>query len=75
MVLNVIKDHVVTLVTLGEILFGVVNDVICAELIATISTLPVLHTPVTSAPNDFAIWTAKVPTPPVAPLIRTFCPG
>src|SRR5437773_9790300 len=34
-----------------------------------------MHTPVTSAPNDFAIWTAKVTTPPVAPLIRTFCPG
>ena len=30
-VLNVIKDHVVTLVTFGEILFGVVNDVICAD--------------------------------------------
>ena len=28
--------------------------------------------PVTSVPNDFAIWTAKVPTPPDAPLMRTF---
>ena len=34
-----------------------------------------LQTPVTSAPNDFAICTAKVPTPPEAPLIKTFCPG
>src|SRR5690348_7286644 len=34
-----------------------------------------LHTPVTSAPNDLAICTAKVPTPPDAPLIRTFWPG
>ncbi len=34
-----------------------------------------LDTPVTSAPNAFAIWTAKVPTPPDAPLIRTFWPG
>ena len=34
-----------------------------------------LHTPVTSAPNDFAICTANVPTPPDAPLIRIFCPG
>src|SRR4030042_3043071 len=32
-------------------------------------------TPVTSAPNDLAICTAKVPTPPPAPLIKTFCPG
>ena len=35
----------------------------------------VLHTPVTSAPNDLAICTANVPTPPAAPLIKTFCPG
>src|ERR1044071_10223772 len=34
----------------------------------------VLHTPVTSAPNDLAICTAKRPTPPEAPTIRTFCP-
>ena len=27
--------------------------------------------PVTSAPNDLAIWTAKLPTPPPAPLINT----
>src|SRR6266436_8290692 len=41
----------------------------------TISIFLVLHTPVTSAPNDLAICTAKVPTPPAAPLIKTFCPG
>src|ERR1700680_4988154 len=41
----------------------------------TMSTLRVLHTPVTSAPSDLAICTAKVPTPPEAPLIRTFCPA
>ena len=29
-----------------------------------------LQTPVTSAPSECAIWTAKVPTPPDAPLIR-----
>ena len=34
-----------------------------------------LHTPVTSAPNVFAICTANVPTPPDAPLIRTLSPG
>src|SRR5262245_52147791 len=28
----------------------------------TMSTLPVLQTPVTRAPNAFAIWTANVPT-------------
>src|SRR3954467_10668364 len=40
----------------------------------TASSFAVLHTPVTSAPNAFAIWTAKVPTPPDAPVIRTCCP-
>ena len=39
------------------------------------STFRVLQTPVTSAPTDFAIWTANVPTPPDAPLISTFCPA
>jgi hypothetical protein len=34
----------------------------------------VLHTPVTAAPYALAICTAKVPTPPEAPLIRTFLP-
>src|SRR5436190_23191723 len=41
----------------------------------TIATFRLLHTPVTSAPNDLAICTANVPTPPAAPLIRTRCPG
>src|SRR4051795_11476609 len=40
----------------------------------TASSFAVLHTPVTSAPNALAIWTAKVPTPPDAPTIRTCCP-
>src|SRR6185437_4091690 len=39
------------------------------------STLSVLHTPVTFAPTDFAICTANVPTPPDAPLINTLSPG
>src|SRR6266568_4187782 len=39
------------------------------------STLPVLHTPVTSAPSATAIWTAYVPTPPAAPLTSTRCPA
>ena len=41
----------------------------------TRSTFAVLHTPVTSAPNAFAICTAKLPTPPDAPMISTFSPG
>src|SRR6478735_369465 len=41
----------------------------------TMSTLSVLHTPVTSAPEDLAICTANVPTPPDAPMINTCCPG
>src|SRR5215813_10743801 len=46
-----------------------------APIDRTISTFLVLHTPVTCAPNDLAICTAKVPTPPAAPLINTFCHG
>ena len=41
----------------------------------TRSTLAVLQTPVTSAPEALAIWTAKVPTPPDAPMISTCWPG
>ena len=39
------------------------------------STFRVLHTAVTSAPRALASWTAKVPTPPDAPLISTRWPG
>ena len=41
----------------------------------TRSILLVRHTPVTCAPNAFAIWTAKGPTFPDAPLTRTLSPG
>src|ERR1039458_7840004 len=41
----------------------------------TRSTFRVLHTPVTFAPNDLAICTVNVPTPPAAPFTRTFCPA
>ena len=34
-----------------------------------------LHTPVTSAPWALAICTAKLPTPPDAPMMSTFCPA
>src|SRR5450755_2827047 len=46
-----------------------------APMDRTMSAFLVLHTPVTSAPNDLAICTANVPTPPAEPLIKTFCPG
>src|ERR1700704_5789908 len=38
-----------------------------APIDRAVSTFLVLHTAVTSAPNDLAIWTANVPTPPDAP--------
>ena len=37
--------------------------------------LAVLHTPATWAPNALASCTANVPTPPPAPMTRTFCPA
>src|SRR6266536_2247797 len=46
-----------------------------APIDRTRSTFRVLQTPVTSVPNARAICTANVPTPPEAPLMRTFCPG
>ena len=46
-----------------------------APIEATISVFAVLHTPVTSAPNALASCTAKVPTPPDAPLTSTLCPA
>ena len=41
----------------------------------TVFNFVVLHTLVTSAPNDLAIWTANIPTPPTALMIKTFCPN
>ena len=41
----------------------------------TKSSFAVLHTPVTSAPNALASCTAKLPTPPEAPMTRTRWPG
>ena len=41
----------------------------------TNSIFGVLQTPVTSAPNDFASWTANGPTLPDAPLMSTLSPG
>src|SRR3979490_76424 len=46
-----------------------------APIDRAVSTFLVLHTAVTSAPNDLAIWTANVPTPPDAPSTRTLWPG
>src|SRR6266568_4889523 len=58
-----------------EVLARVVDDVVGPPSESASSTFFVLHTPVTSAPNAFAICTANVPTPPDAPLMRTFCPS
>ena len=69
-----VEDGVVALLAVGEVVAGVVDDVIGAEA-RTRSILAVLHTPVTSAPKALAIWTANVPTPPEAPMISTFSPG
>ena len=41
----------------------------------TMSIFAVLQTPVTSAPNALAICTAKVPTPPDAPMMSTCSPA
>src|SRR5919204_5797979 len=46
-----------------------------APIDRTRSTLLVLHTPVTCAPKALASGTAKLPTPPEAPMITTVCPG
>ena len=54
MIVDVIEDQVVALLALGEVFFGVVDDVISAERCA-ISMLRVLHTAVTSVSNAFAI--------------------
>ena len=69
-----VEEQVVAPVAVGEVLAGVVDDVVGAER-SGLSTLPVLHTAVTSAPSAFAIWIANVPTPPDAPLISTLLAG
>ena len=46
-----------------------------APIDLTSSILLVLHTPVTCAPNDLAICTAKLPTPPAAPTGLAATPG
>ncbi len=66
-----IQDQVITLSVPGEILPRVVDDVVRTDG-SHQSRFLVLHTAVTSVPNALAICTAKVPTPPDAPLIRTF---
>ena len=56
-----------------EVLARVVDHAVRTDR-RTMSTFRVLVTPVTSAPSALAIWTAKVPTPPPAPLISTRWP-
>jgi len=72
-VANAIKNQIVMLIVRGEIMPRVIDDS-SAPIDRTISRFLVLHTPVTCAPNDLAICTAKVPTPPAAPLTRTLLP-
>ena len=62
------------LVALGEILFGVIDDVIGAERLHKFEIPRAANAGYLCA-EDFAICTANVPTPPEAPLISTFCPG
>src|SRR4030065_505478 len=45
-----------------------------APIERAISRFLVLHTAVTSAPNDLASCTAKLPPPPPAPWLQTPCP-
>src|SRR3712207_7737470 len=46
-----------------------------APISPTRSAFDVLHMPVTTAPNALASCTAYDPTPPAAPIMRTFCSG
>src|SRR6266508_3776557 len=46
-----------------------------APIDRSVSSFPVASTPVTVAPYTLASCTAKVPTAPPAPLIKTLCPG
>jgi hypothetical protein len=46
-----------------------------APIDRTVSICVVLHTPVTTPPNAFAICTANDPTPPAAPMTSTVCPA
>src|SRR4051794_20852634 len=69
-----VEDDVVAAAAVGEIRPGVVEDG-WAPSARTMLIFAVLATPVTSAPNAFAICTANVPTPPDAPMISTFCPA
>ena len=65
-----VEHEVVPAVAPGEVLARVVDDVVGAERAHEVD-LAVLHTAVTSAPSALAICTAKVPTPPEAPLTST----
>ena len=74
-VADVVEDEVVAPVARREVLARVVDDVVGADRSDHVHVLRAADTPVTSAPNALAICTANVPTPPDAPLIRTFWPG
>jgi hypothetical protein len=69
------QDPIVLFSACGEILPAVVDDMWSAPIERTMSRFRELHTPVASAPKALEICTAKVPTPPEAPRIRTAWPG
>ena len=68
-----VEDHVIAMRAVGDVVLRVVDDVIGADRSDQVD-LAVLQTPVTSAPKALAICTAKVPTPPDAPITITVCP-
>ncbi len=69
-----IEDEVVAAGAVRRVLAGVVDDLVRAEE-RTMSVPAVLQTPVTCVPKALASWTAKLPTPPDAPMTRTRWPG
>src|SRR5207237_8067624 len=58
-----------------EVLTRVVDHVVRADRLDQVHLRRAAHTPVTDAPNAFAICTAREPTPPAAPITSTVCPG
>ena len=72
MVGNIIQDYVITLVALREIVLYLIDLIAPSE--PTRSRLRCCKHRI-RAPNDFTIMHANVPTPPDAPLIKTFWPG
>jgi hypothetical protein len=71
--LRCVEDEVVALSPVGEVLTGVIDNVVSADGADQVNLCRAA--PVTSASSALASCTAKVPTPPDAPMISTFCPA